>query len=279
MVPDHWIMQQDMTNLHSLTVDRPSDIHGASNYVVPILGSDGKPAAYVWLLDSSDDHCLGKTGWGCVYPDQVKWFRDTAKRLKEEDGRVVPGIMFHHIPLDEVNTAWNNLSIEINGSRGEPVCCASVNTGLFDAILEAGNIWGVFHGHDHNNDFVALYKGVHLGFGRKSGYGGYGGDVASQRGSRIFELRQGADGTVSWETWIREEAGARVEQQKLSFRLPGPAACCGTIELNQEYISGLFERRLEEGSSSLEEDRRACRAQDDAGACRRAAGQEQAISV
>ncbi|CAE8586700.1 unnamed protein product, partial [Polarella glacialis] len=88
-----------------------------------------------------------------------------------------------------------------------------------------------------------------------------------------------ADGTVSWETWIREEAGARVEQQKLSFRLPGPAACCGTIELNQEYISGLFERRLEEGSSSLEEDRRACRAQDDAGACRRAAGQEQAISV
>mmetsp|Transcript_126548 Transcript_126548/g.252952 ORF Transcript_126548/g.252952 Transcript_126548/m.252952 type:complete len:426 (+) Transcript_126548:29-1306(+) len=266
-VPDHWIMQKDEANRHSMTEDGPTSIHGASNYVLPILGADGKPAAYVWLLDSSDNACMGKAGWGCVYPDQVQWFRETSRQLAERDGRLVPGVMFHHIPLDEVNVAWNNLSIEVNGTRGEDICCGSVNTGLFAAIKEVGNIWGVFHGHDHNNDFVALYQGVYIGYGRKSGYGGYGGKIADKPGSRIIQLHQKADGFVTWETWIRELAGKAITQLpvKASDRNPKKELCCGMAAADKH------QRALEE-VAPWELAKRSCREDDDAQACRVAAG-------
>jgi len=261
-VPDHWITRKDEKNPHSLTRDGPASIHGASNYVLPVLGADGRRVAYVWMLDSSDNACLGKTGWGCVYPDQVQWYRETSKQLIEQDGRAVPGVMFHHIPMDEVNAAWNDPSVEVNGSRGEDVCCFSVNTGLFEAIKEVGNIWGAFHGHDHNNDFVALYRGILIGYGRKSGFGGYGGKVADRAGSRIVELRAQGGGAVAWQTWIREFRGAKVRQPRATNRTAGPAACCGTAA-----AAGLLR---EEGP--VEAARRLCRSDDDAGACRVAAG-------
>jgi len=274
-VPDHWIMQKDEANRHSMTVDGPTSIHGASNYVLPILGAGGKPAAYVWLLDSSDNACMGKAGWGCVYPDQVQWYRDTSRQLAERDGRVVPGVMFHHIPLDEVNMAWNNLSIEVNGTRGEDVCCFSVNTGLFAAIKEVGNIWGVFHGHDHNNDFVALYEGVLIGYGRKSGYGGYGGQVADKPGSRIIQLHQKADGSVFWETWIRELAGRAITQLpvKPSDRNPKKELCCGMAAVSdeQKVFEQAAQRDLKQAALQ-ERAKRSCRESDDAQACRVAAG-------
>ncbi|EER02442.1 hypothetical protein Pmar_PMAR021900, partial [Perkinsus marinus ATCC 50983] len=49
---------------------------------------------------------------------------------------------------------------------------------LFAAALSHG-VSGIFHGHDHNNDFLARIdttsQTIHVGYGRKSGYGGYGG--------------------------------------------------------------------------------------------------------
>eukprot|EP00443_Scrippsiella_acuminata_P110194 CAMPEP_0115720458 /NCGR_PEP_ID=MMETSP0272-20121206/78552_1 /TAXON_ID=71861 /ORGANISM="Scrippsiella trochoidea, Strain CCMP3099" /LENGTH=254 /DNA_ID=CAMNT_0003163209 /DNA_START=14 /DNA_END=775 /DNA_ORIENTATION=- len=205
-------MSQDAQNSFSLSEDGPTAIHGASNYVVPILDRDGKPAAYIWLMDSSDTDCLGQEGWGCVYPDQVSWYLETSRRLAKQDGRVVPGIMFHHIPLNEVLHAWNDPDVPMHGTKGEGICCFSVNTGLFAAIKEAGNLWGVFHGHDHNNDFVAVYEGVRLGFGRKSGYGGYGGSIADHPGSRVFELSVAQNGSITWDTWIRLETGEKPTQ-------------------------------------------------------------------
>mmetsp|Transcript_54360 Transcript_54360/g.116077 ORF Transcript_54360/g.116077 Transcript_54360/m.116077 type:complete len:419 (+) Transcript_54360:92-1348(+) len=259
-VPDHWIMEQDIRNQKSLTQDGPVSIHGASNYVVPIMDATGKEiVAYVWLMDSSDNNCMGTTGWGCVYPDQVEWYRNTSKRLIAKDGRVIPGLMFHHIPLDEVNTAWNDPSVSVWGSKGEQVCCFSQNTGLFDAIKDVGNIWGVFHGHDHNNDFVASYHGVYIGFGRKSGYGGYGGSVADQRGSRIFELKQGTDGEMTFETWIRQETGEKVVQEPALNRASAQKECCGTGNL-EDVIANISAT-----------DAMKCRVHDDVDACRRAA--------
>lgn len=261
-VPDHWIMNKDETNPHSLTQDGPESIHGASNYVLPVLGSDGKPVAYVWLLDSSDNDCMGTKGWGCVYPDQVEWFKRTSQELAVKDGKALPGVMFHHIPLDEIIAAWNDPNVEVNGTKGEDVCCFSENTGLFQAVKDAGNIWGVFHGHDHNNDFVALYQGVFIGFGRKSGYGGYGGPVADQAGSRIIELTRRADGSVTWGTWIREDTGAKVVQAP-SKRGAAQHKCCGTssnLAPQEKHLSAATQ---------------ACRTLDDAAACRAASGLEE----
>lgn len=270
-VPDHWILQLD-TEFNSMSVakDGPSDIHGASNYVVPILGQDGRPVFYIWLLDSSDNDCLGIHGWGCVYPDQVEWYKRASKRLIDQDGRVVPGLMFHHIPLPEVLEAWNDYeNTKLIGTLGEQICCFSSNTGLFDAIKEMGNVEGVFHGHDHNNDFIAFYKDLVIGFGRKSGYGGYGGPVADRPGSRVFEIHQDQHGRVSWETWIRLETGEKLVQEpvppdqragQFQFR-----QCCGMADPQRTSTAA-------HGNESMEFATQACRLQDDAHMCRVASG-------
>lgn len=39
------------------------------------------------------------------------------------------------------------------GSKFERVCCPEVNTGLFAAMLERGDVMGTFAGHDHINDY------------------------------------------------------------------------------------------------------------------------------
>jgi len=269
-LPDHVIMRKDMTHKNALAVDGPSSIHGASNYVFPVLGNDGKPVIYVWMLDSSDNNCEGVKGWGCVYPDQVEWYREKSKELIAKDGRVVPGVMFHHIPMDEVLTAWQDNTVEVNGSRGEEVCCFSANTGIFQAMKDVGNIWGAFHGHDHNNDFIALYKGIRIGFGRKSGYGGYGGKVADRAGSRIIQIAVNHDGSVSWDTWIREDAAGNIVRQSPSVnRDHSEKHCCGMA--SRPTRGWTREDSINEGRA---EAAKVCRTFDDMDACRAAAGLE-----
>eukprot|EP00930_Biecheleria_cincta_P042896 TRINITY_DN29513_c0_g1_i1.p1 TRINITY_DN29513_c0_g1~~TRINITY_DN29513_c0_g1_i1.p1 ORF type:complete len:484 (-),score=53.38 TRINITY_DN29513_c0_g1_i1:302-1603(-) len=269
-VTDHWIMELDEHHsTMAMAHDGPTNIHGASNYVIPVFGGNGAAAFYVWMLDSSDNNCLGIQGWGCVYPDQVEWFRKTSRRLKQQDGRVVPGVMFHHIPLPEVLDAWNNGSIELNGTLGESICCFSANTGLFDAIKEAGNIWGVFHGHDHNNDFIARYEGITIGFGRKSGYGGYGGVLADHPGSRIIDVTLQPDGSVSWETRIRLETGEIVAQEPVPpERRSEISECCGMKP------TAASEQSSDGHVIDMKAATYACRVHDEVNMCRIASGMQ-----
>ena len=44
---------------------------------------------------------------------------------------------------------------------------------MFDAILEKGSTEAVFSGHDHMNDWCAVYKGVHLVYSLPDGYNEY----------------------------------------------------------------------------------------------------------
>lgn len=257
-VSDHWIMQYDHEmNDNAVSSDGPRDISGASNYVLPVLGPDNKSAFYVWIFDSSDNNCQNVSGWGCVYPDQVKWYREKSAKLIEQDGRVVPGLAFFHIPLPEVNDAWN--SGKAVGSRKEAVCSFSVNTGMFAAMKEVGNIVGAFHGHDHNNDFYAKYQGIAIGYGRKSGYGGYGGAIARYPGSRVFEMT--LNGTeVSWETWIRLEGGDKCIQTSQH------QTCNPTGLLHMPSVSP-YEEQLAKAAHI-------CRTKDDRQSCRVASGME-----
>ena len=47
-----------------------------------------------------------------------------------------------------------------------------------------GDVFGVFCGHDHDNDFVTQYAGVMLGYGRYSG----GKTVYNHLGKTVQEL-------------------------------------------------------------------------------------------
>jgi hypothetical protein len=69
-----------------------------------------------------------------VHPDQVEWFRDENFKIAPSDPSKGRGLLFIHIPIPEYVTMYNNNNIY--GTKNEPICCASINTGLFGAIIE-----------------------------------------------------------------------------------------------------------------------------------------------
>ncbi|KYR02318.1 hypothetical protein DLAC_11463 [Tieghemostelium lacteum] len=181
------IVQFDQTFPLSLTQQGPTSIHGATNYWLPIADQNGTVQTILYFFDSNDNNCQNVEGWGCVYPDQIEWYRATSEALQAKYGRVVPAIAFMHIPIPEYMDMWN--FYPVNGSLFDTgVCCFSVNTGLFAAFKEMGDVISMHCGHDHDNNFIGYYNGIQLGYGAKSGYGGYGPPVGWKHGARILEI-------------------------------------------------------------------------------------------
>ena len=175
----------------------------AFNYVIPVYDQDGKTTAFrMWFLDSGEDSdCMGVSGYDCVRPDQIEWFRQANKDIPESDASKGKGFLFVHIPLGEYMNLYNNMNFY--GKYGEDICCWSVNTGLFGALKEQKTIEWIAVGHDHNNDFYGNFDGINLAYGRKTGYACYGPENM-QRGARVFEVTMDP---YSIETWVRQEDG------------------------------------------------------------------------
>lgn len=62
--------------------------------------------------------------------------------------------------------------------------------------LDMKDVMGVFCGHDHDNDFIGMERGIALGYGRVSGLDAYG-DL--ERGARIIDLYEDQR---RFDTWI-----------------------------------------------------------------------------
>lgn len=186
----------------------PEELPGMGHYVVRVLASrsDGL-AAVLYVLDSGGANLAGIGDYEWFKGAQVAWYRETARALAEENGGApLPALAFFHIPLPEFAEAWETTACR--GFRLEPVCSAAVNSGIFAAFLETGDVAGVFVGHDHLNDFEGELWGVRLCYGRASGYGGYGRD-GFRRGARVVRLREGERG---FETWVRFDDGTLAER-------------------------------------------------------------------
>ena len=48
----------------------------------------------------------------------------------------------------------------------EEACAPKLNTGMFAAMKESGDVMGIFVGHDHDNDYAVMWKGILLAYGR-----------------------------------------------------------------------------------------------------------------
>jgi hypothetical protein len=158
-----------------------------------------------------DTHAYSPTGAGTyawVRHEQVAWYRAAARRaVRREDGAARPlALAFLHIPLPQfAEAAW---AVRLAGRRREPVCAPVIDSGLFAALHEEGEVSGVFAGHDHLNDFVSLLFGVRLAYGRATGYGGYG-HHDLPRGARMIELQEGGPGFATWLRLADPDRGTR----------------------------------------------------------------------
>ena len=183
----------------------PPGVHGTGNMQQLIYGSvTDQPVFNVWSLDSgtySRDTIGGQpieadglSGWDVIRPNQVAWYHRTSQTLEEAFGRPIPSLAFFHIPLLEFQLMWENRENHgVVGEMNEAVSPGPFNSGLFAAMLDRGDVLGIFVGHDHVNDFVGNYFGIRLGYSGNTGFGTYGLDGEEEnrlRGARVFILQE-----------------------------------------------------------------------------------------
>lgn len=188
----------------NLTQTTPG-ISGVTNFILPVKASDGKRNATVlYCIDShSYLQIKGVNGYDYIKFDQIQWYRENSKKFTEENNGVpVSSYAFFHIALPEYNQAASSESAILYGIRKEKACAPQLNSGLFAAMKEMGDVRGVFVGHDHDDDYAVSWKGILLAYGRYTG----GNTVYNHltNGARVIELDENAN---SFRTWIRLKEG------------------------------------------------------------------------
>ncbi len=181
---------------HCLTKIGPSDLFGFGNFFINILNSDNKVSQSLALFDSGRDiyprYCeeyeLPQNYIGTydfIKENQMVWYENHIKELQKQQGDV-KSMLFMHIPVPEykevmdfdenekpVPTGKPSGKAEIlYGEMHENVGCSKHNSGLFDRAKAMGAT-AFFSGHDHVNDFAAIYQGVHLVYVQPTGYESY----------------------------------------------------------------------------------------------------------
>lgn len=163
-------------------------IEDRENYVLEIYDQSKQKIQHaIFILDSGDypkklTKNIGTYAW--LYPEQVEWYRQVSRLYREGD-QVKRHLIFQHIPIPEYWQAGENIISGKWNETNEAISAPHINTGMFHAMIENEETWGMFVGHDHENNFDSLYHGIHLVYGCVSGYNTYG---EIDRGIRIVEL-------------------------------------------------------------------------------------------
>ena len=187
-------------------------ISGVTNYTLSVKSTDGKrDAAVLYIFDSNSYSPIKKVkGYDWIKHDQVEWYRQTSKAFTAaNNGKPLPALAFFHIPLPEFHEAAQNESAYFVGTRKEKACAPEINTGLAAAMLEAGDVMGVFVGHDHVNDYVVDWRGILLGYGRFTGGATVYHDIPEGNGARVIEL---TEDSRTIKTWIRIKGGKVINE-------------------------------------------------------------------
>ena len=150
----------------------PKDIKGCGNCVLPVQGADGKVEAVLYFLDSNDyqpEKLYGAYDW--IHFDQIAWYRDQSARFTQANGgQPLPALAFFHIPLQEYGEIVGDN--KTYGTKNEGIAASRLNSGMFTSFIEMQDVMGAFVGHDHDNDYLGINKGILLAFGRVTGKDG-----------------------------------------------------------------------------------------------------------
>lgn len=158
----------------------------------------------VYLFDTHSK--AADSGYSGINSEQINWYRS----VRDSYPQPLPSLVFQHIPTPEyfdvikkVNRftkgcvrAYGNHKNEFyvldphNSRVGdfmlESPAAPFKNSGEVDAFFEKKEVLGLYVGHDHNNSFVANYKGIDLGYAQGAGFNVYG--PGYKRGVRIFDI-------------------------------------------------------------------------------------------
>jgi hypothetical protein len=193
---------------HNMNRNPQTGISGAGNQLTLIHHSkEDKPVHALWLLDSGDR--LGPSQQYQIHTDQIGWYYQASRELEKTYGAKIPGTMFFHIPLNEyAELAQTGKYI---GAHGESECVPYVNSGLLSAMLDRGDVKRICTGHDHVNNYIGNWRGIHLSYAGVAGFHAYPHTPPSDpsndkcRCCRLFAFHQ--DEPWGFQSWVRFKDG------------------------------------------------------------------------
>jgi hypothetical protein len=176
-------------------------LSGVANGILTVKKSDGKNGFILYYLDSNAYSGIENVkGYDYIKFDQIAWYKEnSAAFTKQNDGKPVPSLAFFHIPFPEYGQAAASEQAPLIGTRRETVASPRLNSGMFAAMKEMGDIRATFVGHDHDNDYAVLWENILLVYGRYSGANTVYNNL-KPNGCRVIELTEGEPG---FQTWIR----------------------------------------------------------------------------
>ena len=176
------------------------------DYVLPIKSSSDieKDVALVYCLDSRAYSPLSDVeGYAWFTFNQINWYRQqSAAYQMKNNNQPLPALAFFHIPLSEYNIAASDENAILRGTRMEQSYSPKLNTGMFAAMKEMGDIMGIFVGHDHDNDYSVMWYNILLSHGRFTGGNTEYNHLPN--GARVIVLNEG---TRTFTSWIRQKDG------------------------------------------------------------------------
>lgn len=144
---------------YNLSVNGPENISGNGIYILKIQSSDmSETSALVYCFDSHTgfDPVTDLDNYKWILYDQVDWYRKQSNIFtKENGGEPKPSMAFFHIPLPKYNEIIGEVST--TGVIKEVVCSPDINSGLFSAMIESGDVMGYLQDTIITTTLLALY--------------------------------------------------------------------------------------------------------------------------
>lgn len=157
----------------------PTNIDGVGNYIINIKEDDN--IAFSLVMMDCNEEIFVKDAKGkrvdAYYEtprfSQVEWYKDNISGINAFAKKIVPSILFTHVPLQEFGVAYEmyekgDSEVELITGEGK-VDKTRINYGLFDAALTLGSTKNMFFGHDHTNTTALKYKGINMAYVPKTG--------------------------------------------------------------------------------------------------------------
>lgn len=206
-------MYQKYGGEYCLAYDAVPELTGTATHALPVLGSkSGKTEFMLYMFDSNQYVSVNdfEDEYDCVNPDQIEWYKETSKAVEAQEGKKIPGLAFQHIIVGDVYDALffespvdlGVLTPKFNGKiysflpktnnftgfLFEFPCPGYYNYGQFDAMVERGDILGIFSGHDHINNFETELDGIKIINTAGATFNSYGNEMT--RGMRVITVKE-----------------------------------------------------------------------------------------
>lgn len=186
------------------------------NDAIPVYSSDKhlKVGALIYCFDSGAYSTIdGVNGYGWITTEQIEWYKKQSMHYRVQNNfKPLPALAYFHIPLPEYKTAFDDEKNVRFGERNEDECPADLNSGMFLAMREMGDVMATFVGHEHVNDYIVDYYDIALAYGHFSGWTTTYTPKPVINGVRVVVLKENKR---EFETWLHQLNGAI--KQKVTY--------------------------------------------------------------